>query len=51
MIDVLLILILAAIIGGALTYIIRSKKKGECIGCPHGKECSSCRRCGENSKK
>jgi hypothetical protein len=40
-IDVIVTLILVAIIGGALTYIIRAKRRGEkCIGCPYAKQCS-----------
>ena len=47
--DIILSIILLAIIGGALFYIIREKKKGrKCIGCPHSKSC--CGKCGgENS--
>ena len=34
-------LIIALIIGGALFYIIKSKKKGvKCIGCPYAKTCN-----------
>ena len=41
MIDFILILILAIIIGAAIRYIIVSKKKGvKCIGCPSGCNCS-----------
>lgn len=39
--DLIVILIIAVIIGLALTYIIHSKKKGiKCIGCPS--DCSKC---------
>ena len=32
------------VVGGALCYVIRSKRRGvKCIGCPHAKECSSCK--------
>ena len=31
------------IIGGAVAYIVKAKKKGQkCIGCPSGGKCSSC---------
>ena len=31
------------IIGGAVAYIIKSKKSGKkCIGCPYSSSCSSC---------
>ncbi len=33
---------MALIIGGALFYIIKAKRKGvKCIGCPYGKECKN----------
>ena len=39
--DLPIILIIILIIGGALFYIIRAKKKGQkCIGCPHSKTCN-----------
>ena len=41
MINLILILVLVAIVGGAAAYIIRAKKSGaKCIGCPSG-GCSS----------
>lgn len=44
MIDIILIVVLAALIGGAGYYIYRAKKRGQkCIGCPYaGKEGCSC---------
>lgn len=45
MTDVIVILVLLFIVGGAGFYIWRVKKRGDnCIGCPHAKECrkSSC---------
>ena len=40
MTNLILILILAAIVGGASLYIYRAKKRGtKCIGCPSGKDC------------
>ena len=56
MINLILILVLAAMIGGAGLYIYKAKKKGvKCIGCPSGKSCSgkcgSCEGCcGDNQK-
>ncbi len=39
-IDVILILILAVIIGGAVAYIVKAKKNGaKCIGCSAGGAC------------
>lgn len=38
--NIIIILVLAVIIGGALMYMYRAKKRGEkCIGCPYAKEC------------
>ena len=40
--NVILILVIAAILGLALWYMIRAKKKGQkCIGCPSG-GCEGC---------
>ena len=42
MIDVIVILICALIIGGAVAYIVKFKKSGKkCIGCPYGGNCPS----------
>lgn len=41
LVDIIVSVILAAIIGGAITYIVLSKKRGEtCVGCPYAKECA-----------
>ena len=46
MINVILVAILAAIIGGAVIYIYKAKKHGvRCIGCPGAKACAG--RCEE----
>lgn len=35
------IVLIVAILGGAIWYLIRAKKRGEhCVGCPHSKTCS-----------
>ena len=40
--NVIIIAILVAIIGGAIWYIVKEKKKGTvCIGCPASGSCSS----------
>jgi len=49
--NVILIVALAGILGGAIAYIIRAKKRGvKCIGCPAGGSCGkkggSCSGCG-----
>ena len=44
--DLLIIAILAAVLGGAGYYVYRSKKSGrKCIGCPED-GCESCTCCG-----
>lgn len=48
--NVIVGLILVAILGGAVAYIIKEKKKGvQCIGCPYSGKCSgSCAGCNGN---
>lgn len=44
MTNIVVILILLAIIGGATFYIVKAKKSGaKCIGCPSAKTCSFCK--------
>ena len=45
--NLIIILIIVAILGLAIFYIVRSKKKGgKCIGCPDSSSCSgSCPGC------
>ena len=46
MVDIILILILAAVVGSASVYIYKAKKRGtKCIGCPAAGSCPS-RSCG-----
>ncbi len=48
MIDIIVGLIVIVILGCAIGYIIRAKKRGvHCIGCPSGTSCNS--GCGECS--
>lgn len=47
----ILLAVLAVIIGAALAYVIKAKKRGvKCIGCPDGAKCSGncscCSSCG-----
>ena len=38
--NIIILLIILAIIGGASFYVYREKKKGNhCIGCPYAKNC------------
>lgn len=49
MTDIIIVAVIVLVVGGALTYIIRSKKNGQkCIGCPDSKTCSKkgCKSCG-----
>ncbi len=40
MVNLILVFLLAAIIGGAAGYIIRAKRRGvKCVGCPDGGTC------------
>ena len=49
-IDYLIIAIIAAVLGFAIWFMIRAKKKGaKCIGCPDGAVCSGkCSGCSGN---
>jgi len=40
MTDFIVIAILVVIIGAAVAYIVRAKKRGGCIGCPDSGKCS-----------
>lgn len=45
MINVIIALVIVAIIGAAIAYIVGAKKKGaKCIGCPASGECCSVRK-------
>ena len=41
--NVIILILLGLILGGAAGYIYRAKRKGvKCIGCPDGEKCSGC---------
>ena len=45
MVDFIALAVLAAMLGSAITYIVKAKKKGvKCIGCPAGGKCWTGRR-------
>ena len=40
--EIIAIIAIVLIIGGAVAYIVKAKKDGQkCIGCPYNKQCSS----------
>ena len=42
MTNLILIIVLLLIVGGAGAYLVRTKKRGvKCIGCPDGAKCAS----------
>lgn len=51
-VDVIVSVILIAIIGGIVAYIVKAKKRGEkCIGCPYAKQCGGkCGGCGTKNE-
>lgn len=54
--NIILVAAILLILGGAVLYIVKAKKRGDtCIGCPYAKECagksSGCSCCGGNDKK
>lgn len=52
MIDVILILIILVMVGGALAYIRKEKKRGvRCVGCSEGGTCGGSCKCGEHEAK
>ena len=49
MADFIVVVVIALIVGGAVTYIIREKKRGvKCIGCPAGATCPNSGKCTGN---
>lgn len=40
--DIIVVMIILAVVGAAITYIVKAKKKGvKCIGCPASGCCSA----------
>ena len=47
-VDIIVLLVILLAVGGAIFYIIRTKKSGQkCVGCPYSKECSGNCSCGQ----
>ncbi len=41
--NIILLLLLAGILGGAVWAIVKAKKRGQtCIGCPYSGKCGEC---------
>lgn len=53
MTDLIIVIILLGLIGAAVTYIVKAKKRGvKCIGCPSGSQCPhKCSGCGSGNKE
>ena len=48
-VDYIAIAVIALIIGSAIFYIVRAKRRGEkCVGCPYAKQCGG--NCGAHAK-
>ena len=49
-VDLLITIVLLVILGAAIVYIVKEKKKGtKCIGCPNSGNCAGCGgRCGNS---
>lgn len=46
MVDFIVVAVLGVIVGAAILYIRKEKKKGvTCIGCPHAAACAKCGGC------
>lgn len=46
MTDLIVIAVIVLIVGGAIVYIMKEKKKGvKCIGCPAGATCPNSGKC------
>lgn len=52
LIDILVIAVIVIILGFAVGYIIKEKKRGKkCIGCPYACSCASKSQCNSNAKE
>ena len=51
--DIIAIILIAAILGGAIAYIVMAKKRGQkCIGCPYSDSCHrGCASCNTHKGK
>ena len=50
--NIIAAVVVIGIVGGAVAYMVRSKKKGaHCIGCPYAGSCSKASSCGTSAKQ
>lgn len=41
-IEIIAIIAIVLVVGGAVAYLIRAKRRGQkCVGCPYAKECGN----------
>ena len=51
MINIIIILVIVAIVGAAVAYIVKEKKRGvKCIGCPYAQQCAKRGNCAEKKE-
>ena len=49
-IEIIAIIAIVLVVGGAVAYLIRAKRRGQkCVGCPYSKECGN--KCNYNCNK
>ena len=42
MLNVIVVMILVAIVGGIVWYLLRAKRRGKkCVGCPYANQCNN----------
>ena len=47
--EIIAIIVIILIVGGASLYLVRAKRRGQkCIGCPYSKECGDKCNCNKN---
>ena len=50
-VDIVVIVVIALVVSGAVAYIIKAKKSGKrCIGCPNSASCSKRCNCQKHEK-
>ena len=51
MVNVIIVLVIVAIVGSSIAYIVKEKKRGvKCVGCPYAQQCANRGKCsGEES--